>query len=251
MIKIIHPILLIICGFTLFTSCQKELNFPDTNTNTPGTSGGTAVYTFSGGTGSCSGTIINGTYNKGTELNVSNTVVIKVNVDTVGTYSIATANINGVIFGASGTFTTTGAQSIKLTGVGTPLASGNFVFVPGAKGCSFAISFTANGTNNGTAQFLLTGAPGDCTTPVVNGNYIAGTALDASNTIVLKVNVANPGSYSIATNAINGIIFSATGTFSATGQNTILMAGTGKPAAAGIFTFIPGANGCKFVIDCK
>lgn len=234
----------------VFISCQKELNFQDVITKTPGTNGGSAKYAFSQTNGTCSATIIKGTYNKGSALNSLNTVEIRVNVDSVGTYSIATANINGILFGGSGTFTKTGEQSIILNGIGTPSASGSYAYLPGSQGCAFIISFSANATNDMIAQFTLNGTPDSCTTPIIAGEYILGTSLDLSNTVTIKATVTAAGTYAIASNAINGIIFMASGTFIAAGQQTIILKGSGRPAEVGNFTFTPGTNGCKFNINC-
>lgn len=249
MAKKLQNTLLILCAAILFAACQKELTAADVNTNTPGTSSGTAKYSFAGGTSSCSGSVINGTYNKGSVLTSINTIVLKVNVDSIGTYTIATANINGIIFSGSANFTATGAQTITLKGTGTPLAAGNFSFMPGSNGCSFALSFTANGTTNGTAQFTLNGAPDSCTSPKVSGNYFVGIALNATDTVVIKATVTTAGSFTITSNAVNGIIFSATGTFATSGPHTVTLTGSGKPTTAGAFTFTPGTNGCKFAIN--
>ena len=258
MIKKIQSILLIILGIIFLNACQKELTGFDINTGTPGTNSGTAKYSFLGGTGGCAGAEINGVYNKGTALTTTNTIIIKVNVDSIGTYSIATANINGIIFGSSGNFTATGAQTIILKGAGTPIAAGNFNFTPGAKGCFFSITFTANGTTNGSAQFTLNGAPDSCVNPKVSGNYFVGLAMTDADTVVIKANVTTPGSYTITSNAVNGILFSATGIFTTSGQQTVTLKATGKPIADGVFSFTPGTNGCKFAInfiaptdDCK
>ena len=249
MIKKLQQILLILCGAIILTACQKELNFADSNTNTPGSNSGTAMFSYAGGTGACAAAIFSGTYNKGTILNSLNTVTVKVKVDSIGTYTIATANINGIIFSATGNFTSIGEQTIILKAAGTPLASGSFIYTPGASGCSFAITVTANGSTSGTAQFTLNGAPDSCTTPKESGNYFVGVALNAADSVIIKATVTTPGSYTITTNAVNGIIFTASGTFAASGQFTVTLIGAGKPNAAGGFSFTPGTGGCKFAIN--
>ena len=238
--------LLLLFGMLLFTACQKELNFPYANSNTAGSNGGTAKYKFAGGTNSCSEVVINGTYNKGTALNDQNTIQLKITVDSIGTYSIATANINGVIFSSSGEFTIPGAQTILLKGSGTPSAAGNFYFVPGATGCAFPITFKATGTGN--ALFTLNGSPDSCTNPIVSGEYTVGTALNAADSVVVKVTVITSGTYSLTTNTNNGIIFLSSGSFATSGQQTITLTGSGKPLSTGSFSFTPGTNGCKFAI---
>lgn len=250
MAKKIRFVLMIYCCSMVFISCQKELYFQDVMTKTPGTSGGTAKYFFSQTNGTCSTTIVKGTYNKGTTLNSQNTVEIRVTVDSIGTYSIATANINGILFGGSGTFTSTGEQTIKLIGIGTPSASGTFTYIPGSQGCSFTIPFSVNATNNSIAQFTLNGTPDSCTTPLVTGNYILGTTLDSTCKVTIKATVITPATYSIASNAVNGIIFTGSGTFLSSGQQSIILKGSGRPNEVGNFTFTPGTNGCKFSINC-
>lgn len=94
------------------------------------------------GTLDCTGATQAGTYTQGNALNSSNTISIPVNVTTAGSYSIAVAAVNGVTFSGSGTLSA-GAQSIVLTGNGTPLASGNNSFSVnfGTSNCDFTIPF--------------------------------------------------------------------------------------------------------------
>jgi len=248
--KLLLSLLITFCYSVAFLSCQKELNFQDVITKTPGTNGGTAKYSFSQTNGTCSAAIIKGTYNKATALNSLNSVEIRVKVDSVGTYSIATANVNGILFGGTGTFTTTGEQTITLVGFGTPLSSGTFIYIPGSQGCSFSITFSANPMNDGIALFTLNGTPDSCATPIITGDYITGISLDSTCLVTIKATVTTPGSYSIASNAVNGIIFIGSGTFTTSGQQTIILQGSGRPIEAGNFTFTPGTNGCTFTITC-
>ncbi len=235
---------------SLFSGCQKELNYEIISSDISGTSGGTAKYSFVSSAGNCDGIIVSGIYKKDVPLSDSNFIIIKVNVDSVGSYALATANINGVIFGASGNFTSKGAQTIKLKSSGTPVAAGNFNFIPGSNGCTFNINFAANTSGSGNAQFTLSGAPDSCTTAAVNGEYIIGNYLNTGDSVVIKVNVITTGSYSITTNSANGILFSATGTFNSAGPHTITLIGSGNPTGTGQFVFTPGSNGCKFSVKC-
>ena len=104
------------------------------------------------------------------------------------------------------------------------------------------------GTNGGTAQYSLSGAPDSCTGAIVSGVYTAGAALATGNTVTVKVVVDSIGTYSISTGSTNGIAFAATGSFTATGEQSIILKGTGTPTTAGVFTYTPGANGCIFNI---
>ena len=73
---------------------------------------------------------INGNYTPGVPMNNSNTISFKVYATDVGNYTIYTKESNGIIFGTTGTFTQKGEQTVVLTGSGTPLSSGDFIFTP-------------------------------------------------------------------------------------------------------------------------
>ena len=74
-------------------------------------------------------------------MTATNTVVINVNVTTPGTYTISTAQSNGMTFAGAGTLANTGAQTITLTAMGTPVAAGNtnFPVQVGTSACNFAV----------------------------------------------------------------------------------------------------------------
>ncbi|MES2848948.1 MAG: hypothetical protein V4685_07830 [Bacteroidota bacterium] len=166
----------------------------------------TAVYSFNGGTSSCTGASLTGTLTAGTAATAANTVVLQVTVDTIGTYSVTTTSVNGIVYSGSGTFTTTGANTITLTASGTPTAAGDFNFVTGSSSCTFSVSF-APGSSSGT-NFLRCKVDGTLTNYNTNltGFSIAsagaglpftmsvfGTNSDVSGSIEeLRVNVQNP-----------------------------------------------------------
>jgi hypothetical protein len=105
--------------------------------------GGTAVFTLNGAPNGCTGATVNGTYTVGTVLTSANTAVINVNVTAVGTYSISTTAVNGIVFSISnGTFTVTGPQTVTLTASGTPVAAGDFTITVTASGntCTFIVT---------------------------------------------------------------------------------------------------------------
>ena len=333
----------------LFTSCTKEYSLENGGLlGGGGSSSGTAVYTLDGAPGGCTTPVITGNYLVGTALGAGNTVVLTVNVTTVGTYTISSGTANGISFSGSGTFLITGSQIIVLTGSGTPAAAGTNSFSPGTNGCSFQITttttpppvvavgtldcatatlagtyqqsialtvansvsipvnvttagtysitttatngctFSGSGTmalgpqivvltgtgtpvNSGTilfpvsfgasscnfsitflpapppAVYTFTGAPGACNLISVSGTYVAGTALTStSNTVTVEANVTTAGIYTITTNTVNGMTFSATGVFGSTGLQPVILAGSGTPIAAGTNTFTVGTGGCTF-----
>jgi hypothetical protein len=102
----------------------------------------------------------------------------------------------------------------------------------------------------GTAEFSLLNANGSCTNPVLSGNYIKGSALGSSNTVQLQTYVITTGRFSLQTNSRNGFLFSATGSFSDTGIQTLTLTASGKPDSTGDFMFIPElAASCVFPVS--
>lgn len=222
----------------IFMACQKETSFEEGNSTA---SKGSLATDASG---NCLGAVVSGTYYKDTTLKASNYVDITVQVDTVGTYTISTDAVNGYSFKASGSFTATGVQTVRLMGEGKPLATGSNIFTVTYNGtvCSFTVSVTA--AAGGSSAFTIT-----CTGATPSGTYVVGTALTASNAITLDVNVTTVGTWSVTTApAVNGITFSGTGTFTTTGNQTITLTGSGTPIAAGTFTYtVTGATAtCTF-----
>ncbi|WP_312399940.1 hypothetical protein [Chryseobacterium sp.] len=203
----------------------------------------TITFASSGGTGTitnCTTGALNGTYTEGTAMNSSNTIQLTVNATQTGAWSASSTTVNGVTFSGSGTFTSTGSQTITLTANGTPSAAGSFgfTFSLGSSTCSRNITFNA-ATGAGTIT--------NCTTGALNGTYQAGTAMNSSNTIQLTVNATQTGAWSASSATVNGVTFSGSGTFAATGSQTITLTANGTPSAAGNFnfTFSLGSSTCS------
>jgi hypothetical protein len=114
------------------SQCSFKINFAAPAT---GTTGGTG--------GDCTPFSLSGNYQQGILLNISNTVQIEVNVLTTGGYNITTNSVNGVSFSKSGLFTTTGVQSLTLTGSGTPINAGEQTYTVsfGVSSCDFKVTF--------------------------------------------------------------------------------------------------------------
>jgi hypothetical protein len=172
-------------------------------------------------------------------------VSIRVNVATVGTYTISTT-FQGMTFSKTGTFSTAGVQAIVLAGSGTPTTAGNNV-VPITAGAS-TCNFTVNVGNPATGT--LGGGPGACTPFVIGGTYVVGTPLAAGNTVQIQLTAATAGVYNIATNVVTGFSFAASGN-AIVGSNTITLNGTGTPTTAGnqTFTVTFGTSTCTFIIN--
>jgi len=224
-------------------SCQKEKSFER------GSAKLSSGSLQSGTTGDCLGNIVTGTYKKDTALNSTNYVDVKVDVIAAGIYSISTDTINGFYFSAFGTFGATGVNTVRLQGSGTPAAGGTNIFTVtyDSTQCTFSITTLTGGTG-GTSVFTLAGSPSACTGATVQGIYTAGIATNSTNTATIQVDVTTAGTYSIATSAVNGITFAASGSLSSTGTQTITLISNGTPTASGSFD-IPisiGSSSCSF-----
>lgn len=210
---------------------------------------GTAFGTLGASAGVCTPVTTGGTFTQGVSLTSTNTATVQVTVTTFGTYTISTNTVNGVSFSKTGTFTATGLQTVILNGSGTPVSSGNqnFTVTFGSSTCNFTINFAA-GTAPATGT--LGGGPGSCTPVTPAGTYTQGVSLTAANTIQVQVNVTTVGAYTISTNTVNGVSFSASGTFTTTGLQNVTLTGTGTPTNAGSqnFTVTFGSSICNFSI---
>jgi len=230
-------------------SCYKEYSYEGGFSN--GSAGGTAVYTLEGAGGACDGAAISGQYYQNIPLSNSNTIQLKVQVDSVGTYAITTNTADGFSFVTSGNFTTTGIQTITLTGQGIPASAGDFTFIPPVGlGCNFIVS--VSGAAIVPTGFTFEGAPDNCTNPKVDGDYISGKALQVSNIVIVNVNVTTIGPYTITTDTLDGINFSAKGSFTKTGTQAVTLNGSGTPSLARYLLFTlysPGIPGCSFNVS--
>lgn len=191
-------------------------------------SGGSAVVTGYNITSS-TGNMIAGVPVSGVSQTISATV------STIGNYDIS-AITNGVTYSAAGTFTTTGTQNIVLTASGTPLVATanaspyfNTFTLNTIPGGSFTKTVSGE-TSNGTAEV------GSYTPKSSSGEMVAGTTITGGVSQTFTANVTTPGSYNLK--AINkGVTFIASGTFTETGDQDIVLTASGTPSDAGVFTF--------------
>lgn len=113
--------------------------------------------------------------------------------------------------------------------------------------------------NNGTMWVLFSAAPTSAATFAAgslnsyagpSGSYIYNIPMVASNTQVVGVTVATAGTYTATSNVLNGVSFSASGTFSNVGANMVILTASGTPvaSAAGIYTYALtlGGQTCSF-----
>jgi hypothetical protein len=234
-LKLCFPLLFFFLLAILF-SCDKEYSQEGNVT------GGTAIFTYTGSPNACTDAVVGGTYQEGNALNSSNILTLSVNVSATGNYSIITPAINGITFSGSGIFSTSGQQTIQLTGSGIPVSAGTYSVSPGLNGCNFPVTVT------GTAAYSLIESAGNCSSFSIAGTYTVGKNLTASNNAKVSVSITSPGTYTISTQKINGILFSASGSFTSTGIQTIQLNGSGTPLAAGAYSYTPGVSSCSITV---
>lgn len=225
----------------LIMGCKKEKSFEVGNNPSKGS-------LQSDVTGDCLPKTVNGNYVAGTPVvPATNTITVSVDVTKTGIYTIYTDTVNGYFFRGTGIFTKTGVTAVTLRSNGTPLVTGvnNFVVNYDSTICDIAVTVT----NTPPAVFTLEGSPGNCTGAVVNGSYATANALNFTNTVKINVNVTTAGTYSITTTK-NGMTFSATGVFTATGVQPVTLIGSGTPTGNGnnIIPITIGTTTCNFTV---
>lgn len=217
-----------------------------------------AGFSLDGAPGACTNIQIGGQYTAGTTLDATNTLSLNVTVNSPGAYSITTDTLDGIYFSKTGTFTTTGDQTITLTGSGTPPLARDLVFTPSGDSSSCSIPLTVLNPEP-LAIYVLESGYGTTSSPciyTVSGNYTTGTSLNTTDSVSIHVAVLYAGNYTIATNTINGMTFSFTGTFQTLGEQIVTLTGSGTPQKSGSFLFTPqivgphprGGQACTFVI---
>lgn len=89
-----------------------------------------------------------------------------------------------------------------------------------------------------TAKGTLYNDAGECIPILVHGQWFNGSTLDPdSNYVELHVVVTRAGSYKIATDKVDGVSFSASGSFTDTGLNIVKLQPAGAFTNDGIITF--------------
>lgn len=186
-----------------------------------GTAGSTSVFTFPDAPGSCSNFTVAGTYQAGVVLTSANLINgVQVNVSKTGTWFLSTLPNNGITFSGSGTFTTTGLQTISLMGSGTPITSGPFNYSPGNNGCSFTVAVVPatplptdfvkckiDGVSTifgNDAYFMEASTPAQPPVPATNSiDIVAGISATSGETIELSITKTS--------SIISGDVFDANG----------------------------------------
>jgi len=206
-----------------------------------------AVYTLD-----CSTVVVNGTYVQGTALNGNDYLSMQVDVKKPGSYSITGTTSNSYGFNTQGTFLNTGLQTVLVPGQGQPK---NASPAPGDP-----VTLTLSGAESGCTNIKIPVLPPtatyslSCGSAVFNGVYIKGTPLTPSNTVTFNVNVApiqgNANTWAVSSNTVNGISFSGSGAFAASGTQTIALQGTGTPTGTDPITLTFTTNSSDGAATC-
>lgn len=235
------PVIALLLAAMLLIKCAKEYSYEG---------GLSAQYAIAGSPTECAPAILSGNYVAGVATDTSNYLQVTAAVTLRGFYNISTKPVDGISFSATGNFTDTGKQVIKLASTGIPDYSGSFIVkIPGNNGCYMTLQIN----NKAASSYVLSGNPGDCSTPVIHGRFIQDKLVSVDDTVVLGVKVVTPGTYRIKTDTANGVSFSALGYFFKTGNQTVTLTGTGTPDQPGRFYFNVHADSaeCNFSISVK
>jgi hypothetical protein len=238
--KLLRYLFFFLTSVVIISACQKQISIENIDSQASGSLLKTA-------SGDCAAVIMGGTYVQNLALGTSNYMDVQVNFTVIGNYEIKTDTVNGYSFKATGQATLSGVQTVRLLATGTPLLAGTNAFV-----ISFNSSVCqANVVVSASSAVYTFGTTGStCTGATVAGSYFTAVALVPSNTVAIQVNISSPGSYSITSNVVNGMSFSSSGSFTNTGLQTVNLAGSGTPAAAGSFSFNTAlTGGCTFVVQ--
>ena len=210
---------------------------------TPSTNGSAIVTSF--GAPACAANTINGTMLAGVPVS-GVTMSLYAFVTKLGSYNITAGPTNGVTFMGSGNFTVLGCQLVTLTATGTPTAVDTHSFTTNTSPAATVSAPTAalSASTGGSAVVSAWTSTVGCALGAGTNNSPAGVrqggvnqtmiqGVSTTDTITLVATVTTAGTYNISTNAINGKTFTASGTFGATGSQTVFLVSTGAASAAG------------------
>ena len=204
---------------------------------------------------------INGTYVKDKPLIYSNTLSLPVNVTRAGTYNIVAYSKpdNNYYFSVKGEFMAKGTYTLVLNGAGTPKEA-----TVDRNGTEDTFEFYNNNQplgQQGSASistFIDAISPEytcNCAT-IHTQNAILKTKQNSTGYVIMDITSPSSAAgapFSITTNTVNGIQFSATGQLQGGNQKIYLDVNGAIPPSAGIYSFTittnstaSNATGCSF-----
>lgn len=183
----------------------------------------------------CTDIIVKGVYIKGMPVTFENYLTVNLNVIKTGVFSFSAVSGNGYSFYVTAMAFNEGPMSINVPCQGIPAdIQTDKLSITGidvAAGCQPEVQVLFP-----VAEYSL-----NCSSTVVNGQYIKGVPATSSNTITLNVTVASPGSYSITSPLTNGVCFSASGNLSV-GTQPVTLICSGSPTINTDFVVTIHAN---------
>lgn len=228
-------------GCIVLISCAKEYSFEGGSRTISFIAKGSLLDSLR----NCRNIVVNGTYVKDTALASNEYLIVQANITAIGKYAMYTDTINGIWFRDTGTVTKTGLQTFTLKGYGVPQSplSAGFTIRFDTSACHFLIPAAK-------AVYTFNALPGNCPVITVNGPYHVGANLGGADSINIPVTVKQPGSYTIATDSVNGMVFSSTGIFLDKGNYSVTLVGRGRPFTYGITTMPISVAGtpCSFPV---
>ncbi|MBK8712594.1 MAG: hypothetical protein IPL97_12095 [Niastella sp.] len=227
--RFIKTLLIFTTAILFLVACEKENSYEG---GIVGPSDGTLK---SDGGGNCLPNFVNGIYKAGRGLGSTNYIDVQLNVTTPGSYVITTDTINGIYFKALGIISTAGNNTVRLMGGGTPIAVGPFNYTVKYDSSTCVINILTVPANTLPGIYKLNGHPDSCLNYNVNGTYKVGVALNPTNSITFNTNVSIPGTYNLAVQSFNGMLFSGSGVFLNAGVNSVTLSGFGTPLEDGIW----------------
>jgi hypothetical protein len=155
-------------------------------------------------------------------------------------FSVASTGVTGLTATISAGSFNVGSGNLNVIISGTPAASGtaSFALNIGGKTCTLTRSVIAPTSFSNCAQ-------ASAGTMTINTGYTAGSV-----TQTVRLNVTVTGSYSISTNTVAGVTFSASGTFASTGTQDVVLVATGTPNASGTYNYTATLSGAAGSATC-
>lgn len=185
----------------------------------------------------CASAVILGDYKVGTVVNSSNYFQISLNVIEAGNYSILVNNpTSGFFFQKEGTFPNEGIYTLQIPAIGAPSTPGSNAFTIQINDeviiCTSSVNVLPANVQFNNIQF-------------VSADQLTKGQSSMGKTIVIKVDVINPGTFNFQTNSQNGVAYSAENVELGVGvgQEVILYSNGNPPISSGNIVYAVSGSG--------
>ena len=205
-----------------------------------------SIATITCGSATNSGTLFSGTAASGVSSAIPYTGG---NGGTHTGQTVTSTGVTGLTATLTGGNFASGSGNLTYTITGTPASTGTATFAINIGGQTCTLNRTVGVASSGGTAVVSTwtstvgcsvgagtnNSPAGIIRGAVNETMAQGVAAPSSASITLVANVTTAGTYTISTNTLNGVTFSASGTFGSTGSQTVTLTPSGTPTAAGNF----------------